>query len=412
MVPAIAPLLVAEGRSTLCLDGACCTVDALEFRRLARSSPAQAVLLYGGALLKNVDDDWLTGPRAELETLYLSTLESLAERSDAREAVSWLRKAIETDPYSEPLQQKLYSALANCGDFSGLEIAYRRFQDVLHRNLNIHPSLDTLRLFEHLLEGRSHQAARLPNRPPVKSRLPVPATEILGREKEIEDVCALLQSARLVTLLGPGGAGKTRLSVAVGAREEGGFENGIWFTEIALVQESERVVQTLAHTLGFREQSATLAELIGDSQRLLILDNCEHVNEACAAMATTLLAECPNLRILATSRTPLGVHGEQRYPVPPLELPPRLDADIEASREYSALKLFEHRARLVQPSFSVTAANIGQVAAICREVDLLPLGIEMATARLSAFSLAEIQRRLDKQLFLPAELFPFRPVKA
>jgi len=402
--PDLSPCIVAEDRTTIHLDATTARIDAIEFQRLVRSDPGQAVLLYKGPLLGSMEDSWLEGPRADLEELYMKALELLADRASPRDAVVWLRRAVESDPYREPVQQKLLSKLAECGDLTGMQVAYRQFQEQLHRDLNLSPSEETTQLVQHLLGTRAQSPAQPPPRPVLRSALPVPLTQIVGREAEIAELSAMLRAGRLVTLLGPGGAGKTRLAVAIGAKEQQELTDGVWFADFSSVDDPVRVPQTIGRLLGLLGTAGVpweeaVAECIGNSDRLLILDNCEHLIEACGDIAEHLLTHCPRLTILATSRAPLGLDGEQRYPVPPLAFPVELGPNEPVDyANFSGLRLFESRARLVSPNFSISASNAPMVLAICREVDALPLGIEMACARLGAFSLDEVARRLDDKL--------------
>ncbi len=405
--PDLSPCIVAEDRTTIRFDATDALIDAREFRRLAGSLPEEAVSHYRGPLLDGIEDGWIDPPRAELEELYLRTLESLADLSEAREAVPWLRRARETDPYREPLLQKLLIRLAECGDLAGVQVAYRTFQDLLHREMNAIPSHETVRLYRRLLSDEQAPSDPGPAQPVVRSRLPVPTNEIIGREEEVQEVCELLRGHRLVTLVGAGGSGKTRLSIAIGAKELEHRAKGVWFVDLSPVVDPLQVPQTVGQALGLREPSGmgwaeALIENIGSSDRLVILDNCEHLVEACSRIAGALLAQCEGLRILATSRVPLALDGEQRFSVPSLEIPSEAEMQLEATESeylrFSAVRLFVDRARLVSPRFAIDAETASRVVSICREVDAMPLGIEMAAARLAGLSLTEVARRLDDKL--------------
>jgi predicted ATPase/DNA-binding SARP family transcriptional activator len=215
---------------------------------------------------------------------------------------------------------------------------------------------------------------------------PVQLTTFIGREREIAAVAALLESARLVTLTGVGGAGKTRLAAQVAARVTPQFETSGW-VDLASLSDPALVPQVIATALGFREEggrsaATTMISHMCEQSTFVILDNCEHLIDACAEIAETLLKGCPSVRILATSREALGVPGEQAWLVPPLQ-------DSEAHT------LFLERARAVLPSFAIDHTNTAAVAKICRRLDGIPLAIELAAARVRVLAPQQIVARLD-----------------
>jgi predicted ATPase/class 3 adenylate cyclase/Tfp pilus assembly protein PilF len=249
--------------------------------------------------------------------------------------------------------------------------------------------------------------------PPLKSldrhlhNLPAQPTPLLGRDGDVANVRALLadDDARLVTLTGPGGTGKTRLAVQIGAEVVESFADGVWFVPLAAVAGPDLVVSAIAQPLGVREvPGQTLLETAEETLRgkhtLLILDNFEHV-VAAAPTVSRLLAAAPNLKVLATSREPLRIGGEREVPVQPLALPdarqaPRLPAG--ELLEFPAVRLFVERAQAVKPDFALTDANAPDVAAICRRLDGLPLAIELAAARARVLPPAQLLARLDQRL--------------
>ncbi len=240
------------------------------------------------------------------------------------------------------------------------------------------------------------------------SNLPAQLTSLVGREQEISEVGRLLAEHRLLTLTGPGGCGKTRLALAVGAGIVGGFEDGVWLVELASLSDPDLIAQEVASVLGVREQhdlslEQALAEHLGARRVLLILDNCEHLIDACAELAGFLLRACPDLRILATSREALGITGEVAWPVPPLSFPDlRHLPAAEGLERYEAAKLFADRSVAVKPSFAITERNAAAVAQVLYRLDGIPLAIELAAARVKALSVEQISSRLDDSFGLLA----------
>jgi non-specific serine/threonine protein kinase len=399
-VPVLSLVLVAKDRQTISLDAEKVFVDVEEFRRLIRSAPVKAVDLYRGPLLSGMDLDWIIPIRAELERLYVAALESIADASDSRQAVDWLRKAVEVDPLSEPLQQKLLLRLAESGDSAGVTVAYRRFQTLLHKEVNAAPSEDTSRLYRRLLQAGTTIRLTEPEVTAATHRLPVPSTALFGRERGIKDGCRMIAESRVVTLLGPGGVGKTRLAIAIGEKVLPSFPGGVWFVDLASLSDPDLIPQTVGQVLGLRERpdqswlDLLVQALIGPPL-LLILDNCEHLIEVCGETVEHLVEACGNVSVLATSRLPINCSCEQRFPVEPLSLPVA-DYELQDWRHFSAIVLFEARAKRANPKFAVTADNLPNVVRVCRYVDALPLGIEMAAATLAALSLDDVASRLGR----------------
>jgi predicted ATPase/DNA-binding SARP family transcriptional activator len=276
--------------------------------------------------------------------------------------------------------------------------------------------------------------------PLIAERLPVRLAPLVGRQRELRDVLTALSTGRLLTLTGPGGTGKTTLALAAAGAAADSYSAGVCWVELAPIDDELIVGQEVASRIGVPDRpgidpATAVAEHIADRQVLLVLDNCEHLTAAAARLADQLLASCPGLSILATSREALGVDGERSWPVPPLSLPdpqtmpdprmlpatgapfgrralssPRLPGRralsvIRAGRpprvtaaalsEFDALRLFEQRAQLVRPSFAITDDNVAAVLGVCRRLDGLPLAIELAAARLRVLPVEQLAARLD-----------------
>src|SRR6266704_1436688 len=232
--------------------------------------------------------------------------------------------------------------------------------------------------------------------PAPRAGCPVQLTTFIGREREIAAVDELLQSTRLVTLTGVGGAGKTRLAAEVAARVTPRFEASAW-VDLASLSDPALVAELVAATLGYREEGGrsavqTMVHRLCECDTFVILDNCEHLVDACAEVAETLLKGCPSVCILATSREALGVAGEQAWLVPPLSLPARTTAAEVLGSE--AGRLFLERARAVLPAFQLDDSNAAAVAQTCRRLDGIPLAIELAAARVRVLAPQQIAARL------------------
>ena len=238
------------------------------------------------------------------------------------------------------------------------------------------------------------------------NNLPQQLTTFIGRERELAEVKKLLGSTRLLTLVGAGGLGKTRLSLQVAADVMDDYPDGVWFVELAPLADGRLVAQAVGSALGVKEEAGrplvdALARHVADRRPLIVLDNCEHLIQACAELAAQLLRSGPRLRLLATSREPLHVAGETVCPIPALGIPaPGGSIPLSVLARFESVRLFVDRAVGAQPTFRVTAANAAAVTDICRHLDGIPLAIELAAARVRALSVEQIAAHLSDRFRL------------
>ena len=384
----------------------------------------RAAALYHGPLLPGWFEDWVITERLIREQAYLRGLEHLAELAAGRqayqEAVEWLRRAVAIDPSRETAQRSLLEALAAAHDFAGLAQAYRTFRLYLHDELNAAPAPETVALYRRLQSTAREMAVNRDRTPPCPlpplptGRLPIALSPLIGREAELDEVYACLQSNRLVTLTGAGGVGKTRLSIALAERAERDFPDGVWFVDLAPLTADSEVFDAIASALDIREvagrsMTELLLERLGPKTLLLILDNCEHLLETASRAAESLCTGCPGLKTLTTSRQPLGVSGEVTWRVPSLAVP-EAPASLRSTGGPSdrarailaspAVRLFADRARRAMPGWSPRPPDLEALATICRQLDGIPLAIELAAARVKALPVEEILARLGDRFHL------------
>ncbi|MEV4095804.1 ATP-binding protein [Streptosporangium saharense] len=397
-------------------------VDVVRFERLARegrrlhaeSRPreAAAVLrealgLWRGPALADVREAPFADAEAErFERARLAVLEDRIEAELALGAdpdlVAELESLTAAHPLRERPQAQLIRALALNGRGAEALAAYQRIRDLLADAFGSDPGPHLQEAHLAVLRGALPRSRR------PHGNLDVPLTSFVGRDDDVRRVVELLSRVRLVTLVGPGGAGKTRLANAVGERLTP--SGGVWFVPLAPVGADDvpRVVLDLLRTrqeggpsrpVTPEEIPGHLVETIADDDLVLVLDNCEHVVEAVATLAATLLARCPGLRVLATGREPLRIDGETLHPVLPLELP-EPGAGAERARACAAVRLFHDRAAAVRPGFVPEGGALTAVVEICRRLDGLPLAIELAAARLRALPVEAVAARLDDRFRL------------
>ncbi|MFI0407421.1 BTAD domain-containing putative transcriptional regulator [Actinomadura sp. 3N508] len=397
-------------------------VDVHRFERLARDGRraladgrhraaagafAEALALWRGPALADVSAPFAEARAARLEEARAAVVEDLAEArlaaGDAGAVVAELRGLVDAQPLRERARALLMRALHGCGRQAEALAVFEDGRRVLAEELGADPSRELAEVHLAILRGEAGGGAA-PEA--VRANLPAQLTSFVGRDEELRRVGKMLADGRLVTLLGPGGAGKTRLAVEAAGREGG----DVCFVDLAPVGGDE-VAKALLAALGLREGGMRpvpggppdalerLVTALDGRRMLLVLDNCEHIVVPVANLAHRLLTACPGLRILATSREALGITGEALRPLPPLELPPE-GAEAGAVAAYPAVRLFLDRAGAVRPDFAVDDGNVASVVGICRALDGLPLAIELAAARLRSLPVGEVATRLDDRFRL------------
>ncbi|MCI0354796.1 MAG: AfsR/SARP family transcriptional regulator, partial [Acidobacteria bacterium] len=374
-----------------------------------RATLEQAVTLYQGDLLPSCYDDWLLSERERLQQMFVAALERLillleTER-DYRPAIRYAQRLLQHDPLHEATYQHLMRLHALSGDRVSALRLYHTCTTVLERELGVAPSPATQAAYEALRLKTPPTPPLAPPAPPFpptrRHNLPIPLTSFIGRVHEQAEVQRLLTTTRLLTLAGPGGCGKSRLALVVAADQVADYPDGAWLVELAALADPLLLPQAVATTLDVREEPqrpliATLTNALQSRVLLLVLDNCEHLIDACAHLVQTLLGACPQLQILATSREALGLAGETVWPVPPLSLPDsRHLPSIEWLGQAEAIQLFVERAGAALPTFALTDENAPAVAQVCQRLDGMPLAIELAAARVKVLTVPQIAARLD-----------------
>jgi predicted ATPase/DNA-binding SARP family transcriptional activator len=408
-------------------------VDLMEFEQAIQQSSTthlkSAIGLYRGSFLEGFSlpdsapfEEWLLAKREYLSQQMLKLLskqtEGCIEQGEYEQAEEYAHRQIEMEPWREKAYDQLMRALCLRGERVQALTQFENLRKALQRELKVEPSQETLQLYRQIRDGKVEgptetliKETALVVEPPIyaekpRHKLPKLLTSFIGREKEQQEVILLVKENRLVTLTGSGGIGKTRLCQQVGHNLLNEYPDGVWFISLDSLSDPALVPQTVASIFDIREsQHQPVIEILKDVLRqktaLLILDNCEHLPEACAQLITDLLMNCPNLAILATSRETLNVAGEAVYSMPSLSLPEH-HVSLDDLSEYESVKLFAERAALAVSSFRVTKENIHIVVDICHRVDGLPLAIELAAVRVNILSVEEILKQLQDSFSLLA----------
>lgn len=406
--------------------------------------------VYQGELLPGFYEEWVLTERARLSALFETRiarlLEILQKEGRWEDVLDWGLRWTAMGHWPEPAYRALMSAYTAMGNGSKAARTYESFSKGVQKDLGIKPSEQTQALYKRLKSGRGLEfpltapvSAQPSGSPPPTStlkktapafplprlrhsNLPRPLTSFIGREKELQQLAELACRARLVTITGPGGVGKTRMAIQVGAALASQFQDGVWWVELAALSRpsapkvsdtgnldqlpDDLVPLAIARILRIPEEPGLpilegLLAALREKQLLLVLDNCEHLIADCAAIAERLLGECPDVSILATSREALGVPGEKTWLLPSLSLPEiGVAADLPRLLQSEAVSLFIERAGDVHPAYQPGQAEALTIAQICMRLDGIPLAIELAAARKSVLSTQEIAARLDRRFSL------------
>ena len=395
--------MVAEGSSALRIGDTTGASVALN----------EALALWSGnALADFIDEPFAHAEAIRLEELKVGALEMKFEAELAlgkhMESVADLEVLVRTHPLRERLWEHLILALYRCGRQADALDAYARAQRMLAEELGLEPGSDLQRLQERILnhdvslERRPLEDQRL-EESVRRHNLPSLLTSFVGRTHELGELKSFLFRSRLVTLTGVGGAGKSRLALKAGEEVLADHPDGVWLVKLESIDIAGEVIRAVAKVFGVPHQPDrslldVLTTALETKRALLILDECEHVVKACAELASALLAECPYLRILATSREALGVGGETVLHVPPLPVPPSDDLPLETLGTYESFQLFVERSASARPGVEITPDNAAHVAHICRQVDGIPLALELAATRVSSLGFGQIAQRLEDRL--------------
>lgn len=376
---------------------------------------AQAVALYRGEFLAGHTlnecpdfDEWQMMWRERLHLQVIEALDDLvqfhAQAGQPASAEGYARRQIELDPLRESAYRQLMQLLDQQGQRSAALEIYERCRQVLKAEMGVEPEPETRALAEKI---REHAIEAQPANP---NNLPNARTTFLGRAQEVVVLAQQLQAApaKVITLTGSGGVGKSRLALQIGRTVLPNYADGVWLVELASISDAQSVARAFVAALEVREQAGvdllqTLTNFVQNKQLVLIVDNCEHVREACAGVIAHLHSVAPALRVLATSRVALQVEGEQLYRVPSLSFP-TVNGDkpiaVESLLGYEAIQMFVQRARAALPDFALSASNAIHVQRICRRLDGIALALELAAARLNVMPIEAIAERLERNFAL------------
>ena len=350
-------------------------------------------------------NDWAFAEAEDLRHKFSIVLGKLSEdhtaAGRATQAIPYARRLVSLDPLNEAAHRRLMEVYLLAGQQHAALKQYEDCERILRKELNLDPQPETRELYRKIRKGEAK-----PVRPekqieasPPSHNLPHQLSTFIGRGREQGEILRLIERQRLVTLVGAGGIGKTSLSLQVARKLLDNYPDGVWLIALDSLSDPALITQTVASVFNIREDmDRRLLDKLTESLRpktiLLLLDNCEHLLDACAELITALLTSCPALNVLATSREALGIPGEAIYTMPSLPLPEEDEDSLETMSEFESVRLFAERAALSLTSFALTRENIRSVVEICRKVDGIPLAIELAAARVNILQVEEILAQL------------------
>ena len=435
--------IVAEGSALRLVPTPALTVDVWSFDRLYQQGEDDAlqaaVALYAGDLLTPTanllpdhQDDWLLPIQTHYHECFLNALQRLGQRHEQAQNFDAAQTCYQRLRLNDPLNEDAYAGLmrvyARLGRLTDVTDCYHQLTHLLQQELAVAPSSNLRALFETLTRIPTYIEQR--PAPPTSTtaaavtqaiphNFPTPLTKLIGRTQELDQIGRLLANHRLITLTGAGGSGKTRLAIAVARELADTFEQGAWWIDLSPLTEEKLLAQTILQTLGLTP-TATIAPItqvldhLAGQQCLLVLDNCEHLLAVCTPLVETVLQQCHEVQILATSREPLGVAGEMLWLTPTLAMPATEQHQsngwtkpdgchgnaVAAVGNYAAVQLFVERAQAVRQEFQLTPQNVGAVLEICQRLDGIPLAIELAAARIKVLTPHQLAERLQDRFRL------------
>jgi len=435
------PLLHSDRQYITFIPNTDCQIDVQELEKALAAANRQqtagdrqpnavsglrsVVELYRGPFLEGftLDDspafeEWVLGRREHHSQQMLLALGQLADwhegAGEYAQAEAYAHRQLELEPWREKAHQQLMRVMALRGERVQALSQYENLRQALKAELGVQPSPETVQLYERIragtaleLDGGRQTGDR--GQPGIARRqhnLPVRLSSFIGREKEIEQVISLLQQQRLVTLTGTGGVGKSSLALQAAGRMLEAFPDGVWLVELAPLSEGELLPQACKQALGMVDEPGVstitrLAQFLEYKHVLLVLDNCEHLIDACASLAETLLQSCHHLHILATSREMFSLPGEYPFLVPSMSVPTNQTVPMPGDLlHFESVRLFVERAAQVAPGFGLTDSNAPEVTRVVQRLDGIPLAIELAAARMRTLTVEQVAARLDNVFHL------------